>query len=61
VGSPPTSTDDGPMFQPIGRRSDDKPRCRSIVGRCSEGIGIQPLGRMKVMNEGTGKMCVLYI
>jgi hypothetical protein len=40
VGSPPTSTGDEPMFQPMGRRSADKPRCRSIVGRCSGGIGI---------------------
>jgi hypothetical protein len=40
VGRPPTSTDDGPMFQPRGRRSADIPRCRSIVGRFSGGIGI---------------------
>jgi hypothetical protein len=39
VGSPPPSTDEGPMFQPMGRRSADKYMmsvdCRWIVSRMS--------------------------
>jgi hypothetical protein len=37
VGSPPTSTNDGPMFKPLGRRSVDKPDVGPL-GRCSGGI-----------------------